>query len=282
MPFPEFNRKSPRRLSTEKPTLVSPISLTPQPSASQPLIPKRKPSPNAPGQNASQLNADGTYPSRLLLYYAGKRTVYLGTLKLYAVLLFSYCSLIVAPPLFGEEGQERNRELLGKLGSGLGLENLELPGWVLPSVIVVGSFVPLVMFQWLSPPYVTHIYTTLPTWATANKSNLFSYLSRLPKDASLEMATIRWFGRPKLTKITVGDLEFKRARLGCVNTISRPTFEDKKGNVFYVDWRRSPATVPEPEAVGEVAKAVRKWQEEKLALEAEQLAADKKKLGWKQ
>lgn len=123
-----------------KPALVSPITLTPKPTGdSKPASPK--PSPNAPGQNASQLNADGTYPSRILLYYAGKRTVYLGTLKLYAVLLFSYCSLIVAPPLFGQD----NADVLGKLG----LDNAGVPGWVVPAAIVGGSLVPLVLFQWL-------------------------------------------------------------------------------------------------------------------------------------
>jgi hypothetical protein len=152
---------------------------------------------------------------------------------------------------------------------------------LVPIVLDSSSLHLVANFLSSSPPYVTHIYTTLPTWATANKSNLFSYLSRLPKDATLEMATIRWFGRPKLTKVSVGDLEFKRARMGCVNTISRARLGDKE-HMFYVDWRKSPATVPEPEAVGEVAKAVRKWQDERLALEAEQLAADKKKLGWKQ
>jgi hypothetical protein len=35
--------------------------------------------------------------------------------------------------------------VLGKLG----LENAGVPGWVVPAAIVGGSFVPLVLFQWL-------------------------------------------------------------------------------------------------------------------------------------
>ena len=83
------------------------------------------------------------YPERLLVYYAGKRTVYLGTMKLYTVLLFSYCSLVVAPSLIGVD----NSEVISSLGLAV---DLELPGWVLPASVVLGSLVPLVLMQYLS------------------------------------------------------------------------------------------------------------------------------------
>ncbi|KAF8242116.1 hypothetical protein K440DRAFT_619337, partial [Wilcoxina mikolae CBS 423.85] len=90
------------------------------------------------------------------------------------------------------------------------------------------------------------------------------YLKKIPKDATLELATIRWFGRPKVTRVKAGELQLKRERWGCVNTVA-PTVR-KNGGGFYVDWRRSPAVVSEPEAVGEVGKAVRRWEEERRVL----------------
>lgn len=76
----------------------------------------------------------------MLIYYAGKRTIYLATLKLYTVLLFSYTSLLVAP------------QLLQSDHSGF-LENLhlptDLPRWVLPTLFVVGATVPLGFISWL-------------------------------------------------------------------------------------------------------------------------------------
>ena len=50
-----------------------------------------------------------------------------------------------------------------------------------------------------------------------------------------------------------------RERLGCVNTIVPVGRDNLKAKKFYVDWRRSPAVVPELEAVGEIGKAVQRW-----------------------
>jgi hypothetical protein len=90
---------------------------------------------------AAPTNSTGAYPQRLLIYYAGKRTVYLGTLKLYTVLLFSYCSLVVAPPLWGQD----NLDAIVKIGFG----GLEVPRLTGPVAVILGSLVPLIFVQYL-------------------------------------------------------------------------------------------------------------------------------------
>jgi len=90
---------------------------------------------------AAPTNSTAAYPQRLLIYYAGKRTVYLGTLKLYTVLLFSYCSLVVAPPLWGQG----NLDAIVKMGFG----GLEVPRWTGPVAVILGSLVPLIFVQYL-------------------------------------------------------------------------------------------------------------------------------------
>jgi len=116
-----------------------------------------------------------------------------------------------------------------------------------------------------SPPYVTHIYLHLPAWACVSRHHLMQYLKKIPKDAPLDIATIQWFGRPKVTRVKAGELQSKSERWGCVNTVAPRA--RKNGLRFYVDWRRSPAVVSEPEAVGEVGKAIRRWEVERRALE---------------
>ena len=89
---------------------------------------------------------------RLLIYYAGKRTVYLGTLKLYTVMLFSYASLIVAPPLFRRGGDSSSG---GGDGDGpppakaAGSGDYILPHWAAPVALILGSLVPLVFVQYI-------------------------------------------------------------------------------------------------------------------------------------
>ena len=93
------------------------------------------------------------------------------------------------------------------------------------------------------------------------------YLKKLPRDAELDLATIRWFGRPKVSRVRVGDLRPCSRRWGCVNTVALPHLKQGE-RLFYVDWNRSPAPVALPEAVGEVGKALRRWEEERRALGA--------------
>ncbi|KAI5777839.1 hypothetical protein EDC01DRAFT_380509 [Geopyxis carbonaria] len=176
------------------------------------------------------------YPARLLFYYAGKRTVYLGTLKLYAVILFSYCSLIVAPSIFEDQGT------------------------LMTAGIIIGSIVPLIFVQTLSPPYVTHAYIHLPPWAQYSKKHLIAYVKQLPRDATVQLATIRWFGRPKLTTMKLGELHPQRRRWGCVNLVRQ---KSKGIDSFYMDPRGSPATVPEKEVFAEVLRAVQQKRSSK-------------------
>lgn len=115
-----------------------------------------------------------------------------------------------------------------------------------------------------SPPYVTHAYVHLPPWAAAGKQSLMRYLERLPRDAELDLATIRWFGRPKVSRVRLGDLRPCSRRWGCVNTVAT-SHPKQRERLFYVDWNRSPAPVAQPEAIGEIGKALRRWDEERRA-----------------
>jgi hypothetical protein len=62
---------------------------------------KKGPHPRGDVRGRAETDENGmkVYGERLLFYYAGRKTIYLGTLKLYTVLLFSYCALVVAPSI---------------------------------------------------------------------------------------------------------------------------------------------------------------------------------------
>lgn len=78
----------------------------------------------------------------------------------------------------------------------------------------------------------------------------------------MDLATIRWFGRPKVTRARLGELKMVNERLGCVNTVVQVGRGTAPLHKFYVDWRKSPAVVKEPEAIGQIGKMVIKWQED--------------------
>jgi hypothetical protein len=86
---------------------------------------------------------------------------------------------------------------------------------------------------------------------------LLRYARSLPKDAEIELATIRFLGRPKLATVKAGELRPTRKRLGCVNLEWKAAGEKKPG-FFYMDGKESPAKVPEPGVLKEVVEALRK------------------------
>jgi len=220
-----------------------------------------KPAPPKVPPVVAEASTEYEFPPRLLFYYAGKRTIYLGTMKLYSAILFSYCTLIVAPGLYSSE--ELRSSVAEKMGLAKMMETLP-DQWIIPAIAVIGGALPLAFMQYLSPPYVTHAYLHLAPFARYSRQHLKRYLQKLPKDAEMELATIRWFGRPKLTKVKVGDLRLSKERWGCVN-VSAPGKKQGRWDKFYLDFRGSPAgaAIKVPEVVGEVGKALVRWEEEK-------------------
>lgn len=111
-----------------------------------------------------------------------------------------------------------------------------------------------------SPPYVTHAYLHLPAQVRVSHEMLRQYAKRLPGCAVLDLATMRTLGRPKVTTVCVEDLAFTKKRLGCVNWEwrgdSAGTGGERKRD-FYVEQMGSPAKVPVPGVMEDVAKAIR-------------------------
>jgi hypothetical protein len=114
--------------------------------------------PASPATTAASEKAKD-FPSKVLIYFAGKRTLYLGALKLYGVLLFAYNTLIVAPsllrapePVLSPE-LEQEQSWIKRQGSravaevrrllGPGLEN-----YALSFLVVAGAAVPLAFVGW--------------------------------------------------------------------------------------------------------------------------------------
>ena len=116
-----------------------------------------------PLQNRVNSGEAGPLAQRLLIYYAGKRTVYLGTLKLYTVMLFSYATLLVAPPLFRQGGDSNSDGDEGDATKTAGSGDSILPHWATPVALILGSLVPLVFVQYTrSSPPLLFLLLTLP------------------------------------------------------------------------------------------------------------------------
>jgi hypothetical protein len=91
-----------------------------------------------------------------------------------------------------------------------------------------------------------------------------AFLQQIPKDTEIELARIRFLGRPKVTKVQVGDLRLTNERFGVVN-LKAPSAKEGRWELFHVDLRGSPASVREPEVLPQIAKAIQKFNQERQA-----------------
>jgi len=138
------------------------------------------------------------FPERLIVYHAGTaRSAFLGSLKVTTIFIFTFFCLVVAPAHWYEEDGEK---------------------WVAP-VITLSGIVPLVSVAYLSAPFVTHAHLRLPRYARQSREILNRYTQNLSKDANLEITTMSFIGKPRLSVVKVGDLRPVKERFGIVNYV---------------------------------------------------------------
>ncbi|PQE06242.1 4-coumarate- ligase 2 protein [Rutstroemia sp. NJR-2017a BBW] len=153
------------------------------------------------------------YPIRLLIYHSGTgRTVFLGCLKVTTIFIFAFFSLVVAPAHFYADEEQ--------------------PKWVAPTVLLCGT-IPMVVVAYLSSPFVNYIHLILPTFARTSRDLMLRYSKNPPKDAMLDVTTMNFIGKPRVSRVYISDLRPTKQRLGIVNYV-RDTKEINKSRSWWM------------------------------------------------
>jgi len=152
---------------------------------------------NSTAASASKKAGQRTlYPERLIIYHAGTgRTVFLGCLKVTTIFIFSFFCLVIAPTHFYAEEQ---------------------PKWIAGAVMLSG-IIPMVSVAYISGPFVNYIHLRLPAFALGSREMLLRYSKMLPKDAEIDITTMNFIGKPRVTRMKVADLYPVKQRLGMAN-----------------------------------------------------------------
>ncbi|KAK6528950.1 hypothetical protein TWF694_004177 [Orbilia ellipsospora] len=164
------------------------------------------------------------YPESLCLYSAGRRTVYVGCMKLISCYPFLMTIFYLGP----------NLELSWPSLYTFPLA-AEYPRFTALSIATLTAL-PMGMF-YLAAPYITHMYVRIPPYARVSKKAVIMWAkSSITKDTKLRIFTMRWLGRPKLVEVPLGELRFCKKRMGCVNLEWRYTQKEKpRVTDFYVE-----------------------------------------------
>jgi hypothetical protein len=70
---------------------------------------------------------------------------------------------------------------------------------------------------YITGPFVTYVHLRLPAYARHTRDMLMRYTKSLPTDASLDITTMNFIGRPRVTRVKVHELHAVKERLGMAN-----------------------------------------------------------------
>ncbi|ESZ97437.1 hypothetical protein SBOR_2126 [Sclerotinia borealis F-4128] len=141
------------------------------------------------------------YPELLLVYHSGTgKTVFLGCLKITTIFIFVFFTLVVAPAHYYAEDE---------------------PRWVAPAVLLSGA-VPMIFVAYITSPFVNYIHLKLPTFARQSRDILMRYTTNPPRDAQVDITTMNFIGKPRVSRLDICKLQAAKQRFG-VGNFSRDT-----------------------------------------------------------
>ncbi|RYP13576.1 hypothetical protein DL765_006841 [Monosporascus sp. GIB2] len=135
------------------------------------------------------------YPERLCIYHAGTgRTTFLACLKLSTLFIFAFFGFVVTPAYFDKEGFSVN-----------------------VARTTASALVPLIFVAYTTSPFVSFIHIRLPPFARQSEEMLRRFVQNLPPKTELDITTMSFIAKPRLSKVAVSDLRAANKRLGIVN-----------------------------------------------------------------
>jgi len=75
----------------------------------------------------------------------------------------------------------------------------------------------MVFVAYVTGPFVTYIHLRLPAYARNSREMLMRYTKSLPNDAALDITTMNFIGKPRVTRAKVSDLHAVKERFGMAN-----------------------------------------------------------------
>jgi hypothetical protein len=82
---------------------------------------------------------------------------------------------------------------------------------------MLSGIIPMVSVAYISGPFVNYIHLRLPAFARGSREMLLRYSKKLPQDAEIDITTMNFIGKPRVTRMKVTDLYPVKERLGVAN-----------------------------------------------------------------
>ena len=98
----------------------------------------------------------------------------------------------------------------------------------------------MVFIAYSTAPFVSYVHIKLPGFARHSKDQLMQWVKQVPRNAEIDLTTMRFSGRPRVSRMLISDLKETEARLGVANLARvsnltiRPWWMGKEPTLFYV------------------------------------------------
>lgn len=97
-------------------------------------------------------------------------------------------------------------------------------------------------------PFVNYIHVRLPVFARRSRAQLLRWAQSIPPNTEVDMTTMRSYGRPRVTRMPLEDLQKRTLGFGVANLVKlqrpyqskakRPWWMGKEPTQFYVGSAR--------------------------------------------
>lgn len=146
-------------------------------------------------QPASLPSPRFAYPEYLNIYHAGTgRAIFLSVLKLTTIFVFVFFCIVAAPSYI------------------IANEPLYKTAWVVGCGVI-----PITYVVYCTSPFVTSIRVRLPPFARGSAEALKRFARGAPPTTPLDVSTLSFIGKPRVSSVTLGELRPVRRRFGLVN-----------------------------------------------------------------
>jgi hypothetical protein len=82
---------------------------------------------------------------------------------------------------------------------------------------MLSGIIPVAIVSYMSGPFVNFIHLRLPTYARASREIMLRYSKSLPKDAELDITTMNFLGKIRVSRMKVAELYPVKERFGLAN-----------------------------------------------------------------
>lgn len=122
----------------------------------------------------------------------------------------------------------------------------------------------MVFVAYISGPFVNYIHLRVPAFARNSRELLFRYLQSLPRNAEIDITTMNFIGKPRVSRMRVSELYTTKERFGLANyarvlgkgRVERPWWKGNLPRLFGIHGSRS--KIMGGEAWGNVSRCIEK------------------------